>query len=144
MILAKNTTEQYRMSKASSDSKHADYLIFIYVQNTVGKMDVPPSRQLFSQGISSRTSGLSPEKVNVDVQRHQTLGINKNQRLPSRDHAQVSTFARLWHDRLLSRKAAIHKEFQVELNVSTSRPTLLFISTCYNPIDSDLFTESII
>jgi hypothetical protein len=78
-------------------------------------MDVP-SRPLLSHGILSRTSGLSPEKVTVDVQRQQsfTLGMNKNQRIPSRDITQVSQFAKLWHDRLLSRKTMIHKEFQVE------------------------------
>ena len=91
-------------------------------------MDVP-QRPLLSQGILSRSSGLSPEKANVDAQRQQTLGMNKNQRLPSRDHAQVSQLAKLWHDRLLSRKATIHKEFQVELNVFSPRPTSLFIST---------------
>ena len=76
-------------------------------------MDVPP-RPLHSQGILSRSSRLSPEKVNVDAQKQQTVGMNKNQRLPSRDHAQVSQLAKLWHDRLLSRKATIHKEFQAK------------------------------
>ncbi|CAB4023760.1 Hypothetical predicted protein, partial [Paramuricea clavata] len=78
-------------------------------------MDVP-SRPLLSHGILGRTSGLSPEKITVDVQRQQsfTLGMNKNQRIPSRDNTQVSQFAKLWHDRLLSRKTMIHKEFQAK------------------------------
>jgi hypothetical protein len=67
----------------------------------------------------SRTSSLSPEKVTEVVQRQHTFtfGVNKNQRIPSRDHTQVSHFAKLWHDRLLSRKTTIHKEFQVERKV---------------------------
>ena len=78
-------------------------------------MDVP-SRPLLSHGLMSRTSGLSPDKPTVDIQRQQsfTFGMNKNQRLPSRDYTQVSHFAKLWQDRLLSRKTAMHKEFQVK------------------------------
>lgn len=67
-------------------------------------------------GIASRASGLSP-----DVQRQQTFtfGVNKNQRIPSRDQTQVTHFAKLWQDRLLARKTLSQKKFQVErvLNV---------------------------
>lgn len=85
------------------------------VQITANNMDVS-QRPLLSHGLLSRTSGLSPDKPTVDIQRQQTFtfGMNKNQRLPSRDFTQVSHFAKLWQDRLLSRKTTMHKEFQVE------------------------------
>ena len=78
-------------------------------------MDVA-SRPLLSHGLSSRPSGLSPDKPTVDGQRQQTFafGMNKNQRVPSRDYTQVTHFAKLWQDRLLTRKTTTQKEFQVE------------------------------
>ncbi|XP_028400761.1 uncharacterized protein LOC114523886 isoform X2 [Dendronephthya gigantea] len=62
-----------------------------------------------SHGITRRASGLSP-----DVQRQQTFtfGMNKNQRIPSRDQTQVTHFAKLWQERLLARKTLSQKKFQ--------------------------------